>query len=73
MFYIIINNNIMSYFNYHAKVKQKIQEGKLVTFKIVDKYNSISPAMVLYFSDGKVMPIRQHRWDEYFDLISKIK
>lgn len=63
----------MTYFNYHAKVKQKIKDGKLVTYKIVDRYNSIAPAMVLYFSEGRPMPIREHKWNEYFELISKIK
>lgn len=53
--------------------KKKISEGKLVTYKIVDNYNSISPAMLLYFNDGKILPIRQHKWNEYFEIMSKIK
>lgn len=63
----------MAYFNYHAKVKQKILSGQLESFKVVDKHNSISPALVLYFSDGKAYPIREHKWDEYFEFISNIK
>lgn len=63
----------MTYYNYHAMVQKKISDGKLVSYKIVDKHNSISPAMLLYFNDGKVFPIRQHKWDEYFEIMSKTK
>lgn len=63
----------MGYYNYHAQAKKKIQEGKLVSYKIVDKWNNISPAMVLYFSEGKPMPIREYRWDEYFEIMRNIK
>lgn len=62
----------MSYFNYHAKAKNKINSGKLTKFEIVDKWNNISPALVLYFSDGEVMPIREHKWQEYLNLIDNI-
>ena len=61
----------MGYFNYHAKAKRLIKQNKLVNFEIVEKHNSISPALLLTFNDGLVMPIREHRWQEYFDLIKK--
>ena len=54
------------YYNYHAKAKQLIANGHLVKMEIVDKWNAISPALVLYFDNHKPMPIRQYRWDEYF-------
>lgn len=62
---------VMAYFNYHAKAKNKIKEGKLVDFQILDRYNKISPALVLYFIDDRPMPIREYRWEEYFTLIEK--
>ena len=57
------------YYNYHAKAKQLISEGHLIKSEIVDKWNSISPALVLYFDNHKPMPIRQYRWDEYLKFI----
>ena len=60
----------MGYFNYHAKIKRLIYEGHLVNFEIVEKWNGISPALVLYFDNEKPMPIREYRWNEYFDLIN---
>lgn len=60
----------MFYFNYHAKAKQLIHEGHLVRFEIVNKWNTISPAMVLYFDNHKPMPIREYRWDEYWKIIN---
>ncbi len=59
------------YFNYHAKAKRLIREGKLVSFAFYDKWNGISPALVLFFEDEKPMPVREHRWREYLDIIDK--
>lgn len=59
----------MSYFNYHAKAKKLIADGHLVKFEIVPKWNSISPALVLYFDNNKPMPIREYRFDEYMELL----
>ena len=53
------------YYNYHGKAKQLIAEGHLTNMEIVDRWNSISPALVLYFDNHKPMPIRRYRWDEY--------
>lgn len=53
------------YYNYHAKAKQLINEGHLIEQKIVDDWNGIKPALVLYFDNHRPMPIRQYRWDEY--------
>ena len=39
-------------------------------YEIVDKWNNISPALVLYFDNNKPMPIREYRFDEYFKLIN---
>lgn len=55
----------MSYYNYHAQAKHLIATGHLVKMEIVKKWNSISPALVLYFDNHRPMPIREYRWDEY--------
>lgn len=60
------------YFNYHAKAKKLIKEGKLTDYKIVEKYNNISPALLLIFGNF-IMPIRPHKWQEYIQLIEKDK
>lgn len=61
----------MAYFNYHAKAKRLIKEGCLIGYEILDNYNGIKPALVLYFSKSKPMPIRQHRWEEYFNILQE--
>lgn len=63
----------MSYFNYHATAKRLILQGKLIRYYITDRYRSISPALVLIFDDQKhpIMPIREHRWEEYLPLLKK--
>lgn len=65
----------MAYFNYHAKVKQLIKDGKLIGWYFAEKHNNISPALVLVFNDYKhhKMPIRQYRWSEYLPLLPKEK
>lgn len=59
------------YFNYHAKAKQLISEGHLTDFKIVTRWNSISPALVLFFDNHKPMPIRRYRWEQYWNILDK--
>jgi hypothetical protein len=63
----------MGYFNYHAKAKNLIKDGKLIDYYITENYNGISPALVLVFKDEKrkTMPIRQHKWEEYFKILPK--
>ena len=59
----------MSYFNYHAKAKNLIKNGELLYYTIVDNYNGIIPALVLYFKNHKPMPIRQKHFEEYLILL----
>ncbi len=63
----------MSYFNYHATAKKLIAEGKLKGYYFTDRYKNISPALVLIFDDyaHPVMPIREHRFDEYMQLLKR--
>lgn len=61
----------MMYYNYHAQAKKLIEEGHLVSYEIVDQWNNIKPALVLYFDNHRPMPIRSYRWDEYFKILRK--
>lgn len=63
----------MSFFNYHAKAKNLIKAGFLINYEIVDDYNGIKPALVLYFKNNRPMPIRKHRWNEYLEILNKNK
>lgn len=53
------------YYNYHATAKKLIAEGHLIKFEILDHWNNIKPALVLFFDNHAPMPIRSYRWDEY--------
>jgi len=57
------------YYNYHAQIKKLILSGNLKSYEIVENYNGISPALVLFFDNHRPMPVREHHWQEYFDLI----
>ena len=61
----------MGYFNYHAKAQGLIKSGHCVNAEFVEKYKDISPALVLYFDNNIPMPIRLHRFDEYFELLKQ--
>ena len=63
-------------FSYHNTAKKLIKDGHLTRFEIEDKWNSIAPALVLFFDNHKPMPIREinqntgtNNWDMYFPLI----
>lgn len=59
----------MGYYNYHGQAKKLIKEGHLLKFEIVDRWNQISPALVLYFDNHLPMPIREEKWSEYLAII----
>ena len=61
------------YFNYHAKAVRLIREDHLTHFEIVEKWNAIAPALVLYFDNDRPMPIREEKWAAYFDLIDQME
>ena len=65
----------MSYFNYHGTAKKLIREGKLRDFCFAERYKNISPALLLFFDDPShpVMPIREHKWEEYLPLLEILK
>ncbi len=70
----IIRGDRMSYFNYHATAKRLITEGKLIDYYFTERYKNISPALVLVFDDctHPIMPIREHRFDEYMEILKRI-
>lgn len=59
------------YFNYHAKIQKLVKEKHVVCFEYVDEYHGIAPCLLIYCDDGKIFPIRQHRFDEYEFLLVK--
>ena len=59
------------YYNYHAQAKKLIEQGFLTKFEILKNWNNISPALVLFFSNHRPMPIRQEKLEEYFEIIKK--
>lgn len=65
-------------FNYHNTAKKLIKDGHLTRFEIVERWNAIAPALVLFFDNHKPMPIREINqntgacnWDMYWPLINK--
>ncbi len=61
----------MTYFNYHAKAQNLIKAGHCVKAEVVEKYKDISPALILYFDNHIQMPVRLHKFDEYFELLKR--
>lgn len=51
---------------YHNKIKQRIKNGELISYKFVTKYKNISPCLLLHFkTEPFIRPIREHRFTEY--------
>lgn len=63
-------NGLRRMYPYHNKIKQRIKNGELIRYEFVERYNNISPALVLYFkTEPYVRPIREHRFEEYEPLL----
>lgn len=58
---------------YHNKAKQLIKQNLLIRWEIVEKWNHIEQALVLYFDNHRPIPIRPHRHEEYFKLIQQLE
>lgn len=59
---------------YHNKIKQRIKNQELISYEFVDTYGAISPCLLLHFTtEPKVRPIREHRFEEYRELLEGIK
>lgn len=61
----------MAYFNYHAKIFQKIKNGELKSYHFEKNYKNIGFALVLCFESEKY-PIREPHFEKYFDLIGNL-
>ncbi len=59
------------YYNYHGIIKKKIKNNELVKVEYKEKYKKLNNVLLLYFKDGKVYPIREHRFLEYSILLKK--
>lgn len=59
------------YYNYHGRATQLIKEGHLSSYEYLDEYNGISPCLLLHFDNHRPMPIREHRFAYYEELIQK--
>jgi len=60
------------YYNYHSRIKQRIEAGELTGYEYADKYKGIRPVLLLYFSsDPMVRPVREHRFEEYKVILGK--
>ena len=71
IFFCFTHTIIMAYYNYHAIIKRKILLNKLIKAEFVSAYKKIKPALDLYFNDGSIYPIREHKFNEYLPLIEK--
>ena len=57
---------------YHAILKQRIQNGELVDVQDCNNYKKVGQCKLLIFStEPFVRPIRQHRYNEYSDILHK--
>ena len=58
---------------YHNKIKQRINNKELVRYEYVEKYNGISPCLLLHFdTEPRVKPIREHRFQEYEEIFAQM-
>lgn len=56
-------------FPYHNRAKQLINQGHLTYWQIVEKWNHIDNALVLFFDNHRPMPIRPYRHEEYLKIL----
>lgn len=58
---------------YHNRIKQRINNHELLGYEYVEKYKTISPCLLLYFStEPKIRPIRAHRFKEYQLMLNEL-
>lgn len=55
---------------YHNKIKQRINNGELVSHYFTENYPRIGKALVLVFNTYPFeRPIRPHKWDLYSSIL----
>ncbi len=75
--YILHNINlyahiiIMSY-DFHAKAKQLIKSGHLVSFETIKKHYKNEPALVMYFDNHSPISVSKEKWAEYGEIIMTV-
>lgn len=68
-----MQGSITEMYPYHNKIKQRIKNGELTGFEVVERYKAISPCLLLYFkTEPIVRPIREHRFAEYRLILSEL-
>lgn len=56
---------------YHGRIKQRILNGELLDWQMVDDYPGIGECMVFHFSTSPYFrPVRPHRFEEYRNFLS---
>lgn len=48
-----------------------IEAGHCVKAELVEQYKEIGLSLILYFDEHIPMPIRPHKFGEYFELLNK--
>ena len=57
---------------YQNKIKQRIRNKELVRYEYLEKYKNITPCLLLHFdTEPKIRPIREHRFEEYEELLGQ--
>lgn len=55
-------------------MQKNIKEIGVEKFEFIDEYHGISPVLLIYLKNGKIMPVRENHFDEYIKLLEiKIK
>ena len=67
---VMFGGGFLAYFNYHAKAQKLIKEGHLLRFEVVPRWGNIAPALVLFFDNNRPVPIREHKFAEYIEIIN---
>ena len=70
-FLIFAQTKNMAYFNYHAKIQNLVKNRHCIGAEIKEAHGKISPALVLFFDNHPPMPIRQEKWDFYFEFLER--
>ena len=56
----------MSWYNYHGRIRKRIEAGELRCCEFVTDYPRIGECLVLYFNTEPMKrPIRPHRYQQY--------
>lgn len=59
---------------YHNRIKQRINNGELVSHYFTDSYPRIGKALVLVFNTYPFeRPIRPHKYSDYVEVLARCK